>query len=69
MDPRAHHMVFKKIMLFAINAEGISYEAGNPRHDHEAQAFQDAKLPSDKVLISGVTSHTTTLVEHPELIA
>jgi len=71
MGPRTHDMALKDIidLLFTINAEGISYEAGNPRHDHEWQVFKDVKLPSDKVLIPGVISHTTTLVEHPELIA
>jgi 5-methyltetrahydropteroyltriglutamate--homocysteine methyltransferase len=71
MGPRTHDMALKDIidLLFTINAEGISYEAGNPRHDHEWQVFKDVKLPSDKVLIPGVISHTTTLVEHPEFIA
>jgi 5-methyltetrahydropteroyltriglutamate--homocysteine methyltransferase len=44
-------------------------EGANPRHEHEWEVWEDVKLPEDKVLIPGVISHATNIVEHPELIA
>jgi methionine synthase II (cobalamin-independent) len=41
----------------------------NPRHEHEWRVWESAKLPKDKVLIPGVISHATNVVEHPELVA
>ena len=35
----------------------------------EWQVWQTVKLPDGILLISGVISHTTVLVEHPELVA
>ncbi len=47
----------------------ISFEAGNVRHEHEWRVWQEVKLPDDKILLPGVVSHATNVVEHPELIA
>ena len=47
----------------------ISFEAANPRHEHEYTLFEDVKLPADKVLMPGVIDSTTNYVEHPELVA
>ena len=47
----------------------ISFEAANPRHEHEWNVFEDVKLPEGKVLIPGVLDSTTNYIEHPELIA
>ena len=47
----------------------ISFEAANPRHEHEWTLFKDVKLPEGKVLIPGVLDSTTNFVEHPELVA
>jgi len=44
-------------------------ESANPRHEHEWRVWKTAKLPSDGVLIPGVISHATNVVEHPELVA
>ena len=41
----------------------------NPRHEHEWTVWQSAKLPAGKMLIPGVISHATNIVEHPELVA
>src|SRR5262249_47010733 len=41
----------------------------NPRHEHEWKVWRDVKLPEGKILIAGVISHATNIVEHPELIA
>ncbi len=55
--------------MLKINAQAFSFEAANPRHDHEWAVWKDAKLPDDIILIPGVVSHCVHLVEHPELVA
>jgi 5-methyltetrahydropteroyltriglutamate--homocysteine methyltransferase len=71
MGPRVHDMEVKHLLdiILRINAGAYSFEAANPRHEHEWKIWGSAKLPKDKVLIPGVISHSTVLVEHPELIA
>jgi 5-methyltetrahydropteroyltriglutamate--homocysteine methyltransferase len=71
MGPRVHDMEMKDIadMVVTIRAGAYSFEFGNPRHEHEWRVWEKVKLPQGKVLIPGVISHTTVLVEHPELIA
>jgi len=44
-------------------------EGANPRHEHEWRVWETAKLPPDRLLIPGVISHATNVVEHPELVA
>jgi 5-methyltetrahydropteroyltriglutamate--homocysteine methyltransferase len=56
-------------VMLAVNAGAYSFEAGNARHEHEWKVWQDVKLPDDKVILPGVVSHATNVVEHPELIA
>ena len=46
-----------------------SIEQANPRHEHEWRIWEDVKLPDGKVLIPGVITHQTNVVEHPELVA
>ena len=48
---------------------GLSFEAANPRHEHEWKVFEEVKLPEGKVLIPGVLDSTTNFIEHPELVA
>ena len=50
-------------------AVAISFEASNPRHEHEWKVWQDAKLPAGKVLIPGVIDSSTNFIEHPALVA
>jgi 5-methyltetrahydropteroyltriglutamate--homocysteine methyltransferase len=71
VGPRIHEMALKDIVdiILKINAGAYSFEAANPRHEHEYHVFERIKLPDGKILIPGVISHTTNLVEHPELIA
>jgi 5-methyltetrahydropteroyltriglutamate--homocysteine methyltransferase len=71
MGPRIHDMPLKDLadIMLSINAGAYSFEASNPRHEHEYHVWEDVKLPAGKVLIPGVISHTTNLVEHPELVA
>jgi 5-methyltetrahydropteroyltriglutamate--homocysteine methyltransferase len=44
-------------------------EGANPRHEHEWRVWEEVKLPQDTVLVPGVISHATNIVEHPELVA
>ena len=71
MGPRVHDMEVKHLLdiILKINAGAYSFEAANPRHEHEWKIWGSAKLPKDKLLIPGVISHSTVLVEHPELVA
>ncbi len=56
-------------LLLKVKAQGYSVEAGNVRHEHEWKVWRDTKLPDGKVLIPGVVSHATNVLEHPELVA
>jgi 5-methyltetrahydropteroyltriglutamate--homocysteine methyltransferase len=56
-------------LMLRINAGAYSFEAGNVRHEHEWSVWQDTKLPGDKLILPGVVSHATNVVEHPELVA
>jgi 5-methyltetrahydropteroyltriglutamate--homocysteine methyltransferase len=71
VGPRVHDMELKDIVdvLFKIRAGAFSFEAANPRHEHEYHVFERSRPPEGMILIPGVISHTTNLVEHPELIA
>jgi 5-methyltetrahydropteroyltriglutamate--homocysteine methyltransferase len=55
-------------LLVKIDAQCYSIEAANVRHEHEWQVWKDIKLPDGKILMPGVLSHATDLVEHPDLI-
>ena len=56
-------------LILRINAQAYSIEAANPRHEHEWMVWKDVKLPDGKILIPGIVSHQTNVVEHPELVA
>ena len=56
-------------VMLAINAGAYSFEAANVRHEHEWRVWQDARLPEGKKILPGVVSHSTNVVEHPELVA
>ena len=60
-------MALKDIVdiMLKINASAYSFEAANPRHEHEYHVFERIKLPDGKILIPGVISHTTNLVDTP----
>jgi 5-methyltetrahydropteroyltriglutamate--homocysteine methyltransferase len=55
--------------MLGIDAKYFSFEAANVRHEHEWNVWQDLELPEDKVLVPGIVSHSTNVVEHPELVA
>ena len=56
-------------LILRVNAGAYVIEGANPRHEHEWKVWGDANLPDDKILIHGVISHSTNVVEHPELVA
>lgn len=56
-------------LILKIDAQAYSIEAANPRHEHEWMVWKDVKLPEGKILIPGVVTHSTNVVEHPELVA
>jgi 5-methyltetrahydropteroyltriglutamate--homocysteine methyltransferase len=56
-------------LVLAVNAGAYSVEAANARHEHEWRVWQNAKLPDGKLLIPGVVSHATNIVEHPQVVA
>ena len=56
-------------LVLKVNAGYYLIEMANPRHEHEWHVFEKAKLPDGKVLVPGVISHATNVVEHPELVA
>ncbi len=56
-------------LLLQIRAGAYLIEAANARHEHEWRVWEQVKLPDGKILIPGVVSHATNVVEHPELVA
>ncbi len=56
-------------LILKVRVGGYSLEMANPRHEHEWRIWEDVKLPENKVLLPGVISHSTNVVEHPELVA
>ena len=56
-------------ILLKIHAGSYSFEAANPRHEHEWRLFETVKLPEGKVLIPGMVTHSNVTIEHPEVVA
>jgi 5-methyltetrahydropteroyltriglutamate--homocysteine methyltransferase len=71
IGPRVHELDLKHIadIMLRINAGAYSFEAANPRHEHEWRVWETVKLPDGKVLIPGIVTHSSNLVEHPEAVA
>jgi 5-methyltetrahydropteroyltriglutamate--homocysteine methyltransferase len=69
--PRLYEAALSDIIEYVlkINAGSYSFEAANPRHEHEYHLFETVKLPEGKVLAPGMITHASNIVEHPELIA
>ena len=69
--PHVSDVALKDIvdLILKVRAGAYVIESANPRHEHEWQVWKNVKLPDGKVLIPGVISHATNVVEHPELIA
>jgi 5-methyltetrahydropteroyltriglutamate--homocysteine methyltransferase len=56
-------------LVLRVRARYYLMEQANPRHEHEWKIWEDVTLPGDKVLVPGVVTHHTNVVEHPELVA
>jgi 5-methyltetrahydropteroyltriglutamate--homocysteine methyltransferase len=71
MGPRVHDMELKHIVdiMLGVKAGAYSFEAANPRHEHEWRVWETVRLPEGKVLIPGIVTHASNLVEHPETVA
>ena len=71
IGPRVHDMELKHLIdiMLKVNAGAYSFEAGNPRHEHEWKVWSEVKLPEGKSVIPGVITHSSNIVEHPEMIA
>jgi 5-methyltetrahydropteroyltriglutamate--homocysteine methyltransferase len=69
--PHSSDVPFRDIadLVLQVRAGGYSIELANPRHEHEWRVWEHLKLPPETVLIPGVISHATNIVEHPELVA
>ena len=69
--PHTTDVPLRKIVDLVLKVKAGAYliESANPRHEHEWRVWQDVKLPAGKVLVPGVVSHGTNVVEHPELVA
>ena len=69
--PRVHDAPLKDMLeiILKVNAGAYSFEAANPRHEHEYHVFENVKLADGKLIIPGVITHASNIVEHPELIA
>ena len=69
--PRVHDAPLKDILdvVLRVKAGAFSFEAANPRHEHEYHVFDEVKLPAHAIVIPGVITHASNIVEHPELIA
>jgi len=69
--PRVYDTPLSDILelMLRVNAGALSFEAANPRHEHEYHVFENVKLPEGTVLIPGVVTHASNIVEHPEWIA
>ena len=69
-DPHTHDISLDKILPLALKANVGTYllESSNPRHSHEWQAFENIKVPKDKIIAPGVIDSTTNFIEHPEVV-
>jgi 5-methyltetrahydropteroyltriglutamate--homocysteine methyltransferase len=56
-------------IVLRVRAGAYSIEAGNVRHEHEWKVWRDARLPNGRLLIPGVVSHATNVLEHAEVVA
>jgi 5-methyltetrahydropteroyltriglutamate--homocysteine methyltransferase len=69
--PHAYDLELEHIvdLLLKVRAQGFLIEGANARHEHEVAIWDRVKLPPGKILIPGVVTHSTDVVEHPELVA
>lgn len=56
-------------LILRVRVGGYALEQANPRHEHEWKVWEDVELPEDRVLLPGLITHATNIIEHPELVA
>jgi 5-methyltetrahydropteroyltriglutamate--homocysteine methyltransferase len=69
--PHAYDLGLEKIvdLMLKVKAQAYLIEAANARHEHEVAVWSTVKLPPGKILIPGIVTHATDVVEHPELVS
>jgi 5-methyltetrahydropteroyltriglutamate--homocysteine methyltransferase len=69
--PHAYDLELKHLvdLLLSVKAQAYLIEAANARHEHEYAVWETVPLPEGKILIPGVITHSTDIVEHPELVS
>jgi 5-methyltetrahydropteroyltriglutamate--homocysteine methyltransferase len=69
--PHAYDLELDRIVdiMLKVKAQAYLIEAANARHEHEVAVWKTVKLPDGKILIPGVVTHSTDVVEHPELVS
>jgi len=69
--PHTHDVPLAEIVdiVLGVHVQGYVLEAANARHEHEWMVWKNTKLPEGKILIPGLVSHATNVVEHPDLVA
>jgi 5-methyltetrahydropteroyltriglutamate--homocysteine methyltransferase len=69
--PHAYDLGLEKVvdLMLTVKAQAYLIEAANARHEHEVAVWDTVKLPPGKILIPGVVTHSTDVVEHPELVS
>jgi 5-methyltetrahydropteroyltriglutamate--homocysteine methyltransferase len=69
--PHAYDIELKHVvdLMLGVKAQAYLIEGANARHEHEYAVWDEVKLPEGKILIPGVVTHSTDVVEHPEVVA
>ncbi len=69
--PHAYDLEFERIadLVLKVKAQAFLIEGANARHEHEYAVWEKLKLPAGKILVPGVVTHSTDVVEHPELVS
>jgi 5-methyltetrahydropteroyltriglutamate--homocysteine methyltransferase len=69
--PHAHdiEMIHMVDIMLAVKAQAYLFEAANARHEHEYAVWETVKLPAGKIIVPGMVTHSTDVVEHPELVS
>jgi 5-methyltetrahydropteroyltriglutamate--homocysteine methyltransferase len=69
--PHAYDIELKDVvdLMLRVKAEAYLIEGANVRHEHEYAVWDRVTLPPGKILIPGVVTHSTDVVEHPEVVA
>ena len=69
--PHTYDIPMKDIVdvMLKVNAQCYLFEAANARHEHEYEVWETVKLPDGKIIAPGMVTHSTDVVEHPELVS